>query len=220
MLVCRLLDFDRIKIFVFVDAGHGLDSGLRVLVGDGLLGAVVSHSATIKRDGEFFIASDQQEIIGVAVGGQRGIWARKSLHITDCGVALTFDDYGMDAVGATPHVGDNRALGDLPVAVESACALLVDSYAHAVEVEVGQLAIAVFAKQHSAVNSKGEDVNQLRVVGVVNGKREGGLAYHRVNYTARERTAKLTHIRGIDVAVQHARNVVAVVDADELAATG
>ena len=184
--VCGLLDLGRIEIFILVDAGYSLDLRLRVLDGDGRIGAVTSHSAAIKRNAEPFVASDKQKVIGVAVGCKRRIWARKSLYIADCGVSLSLDDYGVDAVGATPHVGDNRTLCNLPVAVEGVCALLVDSYAHAVEVEVGQLAIAVLAKQHSAVSAKGEDVYQLRIVGVVDGKREGRPTHYRVNHTARE----------------------------------
>ena len=133
---------------------------------------------------------------------------------------LALDDDRVDFVGRGADVGDDGALGDLPVAVEGVVAELVDADGHAVEVEVGELPVSRRAEVGAAVGAEGEQVDELRIIRVVDDEGERLSGDDRIDDGLAVLPADAALHAGVDVAVQDAGHVVAVVDPHEHAAQG
>src|SRR5690606_4017697 len=110
------------------------------------------------------------------------------------------------------------ALGNLPVPVLGIGTEFVDSNGHAIEVEIGELAVAFRSQADPAPGGKGEQVHELRVVGVVDAEGKGSVGDHRVNHRFGIVIANFPHDGRIHVAMEETRNVIAIINADELAA--
>lgn len=208
------------EVFVFIDAGDGLDEGVRIGAGDGDVGDVVAHAAAEEGDGEFLVAADEEEILGLAEGGESAVAAGEGFDIDEGGVALAFDDDGVNFLLFCAGIGDDGALGDLPIAVESAVAKLVNADCDAIEVEIGELSVGGGAEVNTAVGAEGEEIHEHGVVGVIDRVSEGGSFDDGIDDGAAVAALDEALVGGIDVAVEDARDVVAVIDADEFAAEG
>ena len=133
-------------------------------------------------------------------------------------MADAFDEDGMNVLYALANIGDDASLGNLPVAVLPVAACLVYADVDAVEVEVGQLSVALFAEIDAAVVAETEDVHEHGVVGVVNPIGVGLLSDYSIDDIGMESPPELPHVGGIGMAVKDARHIGAVVNSNELAA--
>ena len=133
-------------------------------------------------------------------------------------MADTFYEDGMDVLYALADIGDDASLSNLPVSVLPVGASLIDADIDTVEVEVGQLSVALFAEINAAVVAKGEDIHQHSVVRIIDPIGVGLLSNNCIDDICLERSSELPHIGWIDVAVQYARHIGAMADGNELAA--
>ena len=118
------------------------------------------------------------------------------------------------------YIGNDAALGDLPVAVESAVAAFMDADSHTVQIEIGQLAVGGRAQIDAAVHAKGKDIHQLGVVRMVDGVGKSLAVDDGVYHRTAETSGKDALVGGVYMTVQDARDVIAAVYTDELAAQG
>ena len=121
-----------------------------------------------------FIAADEEEILGFVERGECAVWAGERFDVGEGGVPLPFDDDGMDVFNFGAGVGDDGALGDLPVTIESAVTNFVNAHRDAIEIEVGELAVGGGSKINAAVGAEGEEIDENGVVGVVDRESEAG----------------------------------------------
>ncbi len=133
---------------------------------------------------------------------------------------FAFDDNGVDVFDPGAGIGNDGALGNLPVAIEGAVASFVKPHRHAVKIEIGQLAVCRRPQVDPAVNAKCKQVYQLGVVGVVNPVGVGFAGEHRIDHRTAVLAVNESTIGGIDMAVKNAGDVIAIVDVDESSAEG
>ena len=129
-------------------------------------------------------------------------------------MALAFDNYWVDVLQVA-RIGDDGTLRDHPITIEGAIADLVDADSYAIEIETGKLAVSGRAEIHSAVGTECEQVHKDGIVGVINGKRKGARSNHGVDDSLAVATFDEALVGRIDVTVEDARNVVAVIDANK-----
>ena len=181
-----LLFLQREETLVLIHTGDSLDTRIRILNRNRRIGSIVTHATTIKSDSQQLITPHKQKIIGKAIGRKRPVGPRKSLDIADGRVPLTLDDNRMNTLGTTLHIGNYRALRNLPISIKRRSALFVDAHTHAVEVEIRQLSVAVSAEKNATVSTEGKYIYHLGIVRVVDGVRKCGLCNNRVDHAARE----------------------------------
>lgn len=133
-------------------------------------------------------------------------------------MALAFDDDGVDVFHRGTGIGDDGALGNLPVSIEGVVAELVDADGDAIEIEIGKLAIGGWAEVNPAISAEGEEVHEDGVVGVVDGEGEGARGDYGVNNATAVATFDEALVGWVHMAMEDPRNVIAMVDANELTA--
>src|SRR5687767_6807541 len=121
----------------------------------------------------------------------------------------------MDIFDSRASIGDDGALCDLPIAVESVIADFVNADRDAIEIKVGELTVSRGAEINAAIRAEGEEVHEDSVIRVIDRECEAGRGNDSIDHALAEAPAEITLVRRIHVAMKDAGYVVAVIDADK-----
>jgi hypothetical protein len=87
-----------IKVSALVGAVEETDLGLVVGYGDRAGGLIVTHPAVDRGDDDPGVALDLEEVVGLALVGDRSVVAGESIHVGNGDLALALDDEGVDVL--------------------------------------------------------------------------------------------------------------------------
>ena len=131
---------------------------------------------------------------------------------------LSFNHERMDVFEIWAGVGNDGALGNLPIPISRPLSQFVYANGDTIKVEACQLAAGLGTEVRAAVSAERENIHQDRIVGVVDGVRERPGSHDSIDDGWAVTALNEALVGRIDVAVEDARDVVAVVDPDELTA--